>query len=1267
MITKPLLSLLLLSISNPLMAVDFIKDIKPILEKNCTSCHGPVKDKGDLRLHTHEALLKGDVITPGKAQDSYLFELISLDHDDEDIMPPKGDPLSKEQIEIVKQWISEGAKWPKGIELSAPPKDDDKAKVAAETPPMIAKNDTFKHLVPIINKYCVDCHGSDKQKGDFRIDNMDQDLVHGIHAQHWYEVLDILNLGEMPPKKKAQPNDEERRMLVETLTRELQKAKEVRKGQISTVMRRLNNEQYNNTLKELLRVDFNFARDLPEDAYSPEGMKNNGETLDVSTLQMEYYMNISRQALSKVITLEKEPEIMNFNIAFGLNKNPQHRESLTMGPGGKLIPTHHYKITETTPNKTFSYNHKKIKTEYIYNEGYKGNSTIKGDVTFKGYHHAIYPEIRDSKDLLIPEGLTLRPRGDLKFGKAGGNGPTNHMKLVLRDFPRSGPIKIRVKASQSPNASFAPYVHQEALSSFDNNNKRFSDQSIVLPGLDCKPSYPPNSNLEKPKFIIVDELKVAKAGLYQLDALLASEVDGPVNILIGKSLLENIKIKKGAQKLLVPIALVKLEANKAVPIHITAKKKAQLINFVLTPIGEFDEKNKQFEKGTRRNKNIAFAIKGQAIAKFTPASGKFAENNTVLTASQARPIKEGEYHLPKALDHTINHGFEIKTSGLYQLDLKLSGENSGNINIHLNHAAIKNLRFRYDSKQSLYSAGLIHLQAGHQHLHVYSRQDIPVTDVTLTPVQDKLRQDAFAEHKSNSYGYLRSFIGNRRDDGQEFRPLPQLLKVDAPLHDPGTYEFTAFIEDYPLPGYNPNNKNYLANLLHIGFWNSPWNAKQDSDIVIHSIEFEGNSYDQWPSKAYKNIFIDSSNKAYQSLYAKEILENFLTRAYRRPLSSDELKRHHGFWSTIHKHTNNFDLSIRDSLAVALSSPQFLYINEPEGTRSKQLTEFELASRLSYFIWNTMPDNSLIEAATKGTLKRDLNKHVRRMIQDPRSFNFSKNFASQWLDVDRLERVIVDKKHSNGYSVDIKNSFKMETYSFFDHVLREDKSFMNLIDSDYALLDWRLANFYKLPAVNNINFQATPVTSENRRGGILTNGGLLTALSTGKHSSPIKRGVWLARKIVDSPPPKPPPNVPELDEEDPEAAKLTIKQQLEKHRHDVACRDCHMKIDPWGLPFEHYDTTGRLKKSSPMISSDTTFPDGTKVDGLKELKNYLLTEKQDLVTRSLAKYLSSYAIGRSLSFADEDEINKIMQEAKANDYKMQSLIESIVNSDLFLKF
>ena len=551
----------LMSLTFSSAAIDFAKDIQPIFEERCISCHGDKKDKGDLRLHTHKELQKSKVITPKSANESSLFELISLPADHDDIMPPKGDPLSKEQIAKIKTWINSGAEWPARVTLKDLSKKGSN-KTTSESV-MIATNDAFKALTPIINKYCIDCHNADKQKGDLRLDNMDQDLIYGVHTGRWHEVLDVLNLGEMPPKKSKQLSDSERQQLINGLTAELQKAKEKRQGEIKTTMRRLNNEQYNNTLRDLLGVDFNFAKDLPEDAFSPEGFKNNGETLGMSTLQMEYYMAIARKALDKAIPSEK-PEVMKFKIDFGFNIHQEHKESLTMGPGGRLIPTNHYKITAPTPERNYDYTHIKLRDEFVYNEGYKGNSTVKGDKNFKGYHHAVYPELANFQGKIVPQGMMLKPRGDLNFGKAGGNGPSEHMKLVLRDFPREGSVTIRVTASKAPNSLISTYLGESPA------NKPL----VTMTKLASQPLYLSKANLEKPQYIMIDQLSVKEAGIYQLDVHLESEIDGPLNIHIGNTLLEGVRLKKGAANLVVPIALVQLSEGETT-IKITSKKRPE--------------------------------------------------------------------------------------------------------------------------------------------------------------------------------------------------------------------------------------------------------------------------------------------------------------------------------------------------------------------------------------------------------------------------------------------------------------------------------------------------------------------------------------------------------------------------------------------------------------------------------------------------------------------------------------------------------------------
>ena len=377
---------------------------------------------------------------------------------------------------------------------------------------------------------------------------------------------------------------------------------------------------------------------------------------------------------------------------------------------------------------------------------------------------------------------------------------------------------------------------------------------------------------------------------------------------------------------------------------------------------------------------------------------------------------EGEYNIPTPTHFELKRSFDIAKDGLYQVDIDLTAKPAATMNFSINQSLLEKVSFKYNEKTKTYSTVLVQLSKGRHLLKILAKQEMPIARISFAPVKNPAALAAFAKHQDSQYGYLRAFIGNRRDDGQELQALKQISKVTAPLNNPQTIEFTTHIDDYPLPAHDPTNKNYLANLLHIGLWNTPWNSKKNTNIVIHSIEFESNVSPVWPPKTHTDIFIDSQSKN-EKQYARAILANFLPKAYRKKISDDELNRHLGFWQALRPHHNSFESTIKEVLAISLSSPQFLYISEPEGTKDKNLTEFELASRLSYFLWNTMPDDQLMTAAKNKTLKSNLKQHIKRMIQDHRSFNFSKTFASQWLDIERLERVVVDSRHARGYNLD----------------------------------------------------------------------------------------------------------------------------------------------------------------------------------------------------------------------------------------------------------
>lgn len=251
---------------------------------------------------------------------------------------------------------------------------------------------------------------------------------------------------------------------------------------------------------------------------------------------------------------------------------------------------------------------------------------------------------------------------------------------------------------------------------------------------------------------------------------------------------------------------------------------------------------------------------------------------------------------------------------------------------------------------------------------------------------------------------------------------------------------------------------------------------------------------------------------------------------------------------------------------------------------------------------------------------------------------------------------------------VKQDMAKETYNFIYYVLDENKSILNFIDSDFAMLNQNLAEFYGIDGVIGNNFRPVSIPREKNRGGLLSQGAFLTGHSDGVHAHPIKRAVWLKEKILGDTPPPPPPNVPELDPETPGFENLTLKEQLELHRNKASCIDCHLKIDPYGVVFENYDAVGRFheKFKGSLIDSKSILPDGTEVEGIKGIKEYILTKKKDAFTKSLVEHLFAYALGRDVSFSDEKELNTIVEKVKAKDFKFQSVIEEIILSESFSK-
>jgi hypothetical protein len=301
-----------------------------------------------------------------------------------------------------------------------------------------------------------------------------------------------------------------------------------------------------------------------------------------------------------------------------------------------------------------------------------------------------------------------------------------------------------------------------------------------------------------------------------------------------------------------------------------------------------------------------------------------------------------------------------------------------------------------------------------------------------------------------------------------------------------------------------------------------------------------------------------------------------------------------------------------------------------------------------------------------------------MMNDSRADEFVNRFADQWFDLGGLDRVAVNPEFFPDFDNKLKLAMQTETREFFGEILRSDLSCLELIDSNWTMVNRRLATHYGLKNVPRSGaFERVLLAPEDRRGGILGQGAFLLSNSNGEASHPIKRAVWVLERLLDSPPAPPPPDVPELDPESADLAGLTVKQQLEVHREKESCRSCHEGIDPWGVALEHFDATGlprthaamRIGKKGeapegPKLDSTTELPDGTPLAGVDDLKAYLLDERRTHFARSIVKRLSIYAMGRSLELSDREEIDKLVSGFEKNGYRLRGLIVDLVTSEFF---
>lgn len=549
------------------------------------------------------------------------------------------------------------------------------------------------------------------------------------------------------------------------------------------------------------------------------------------------------------------------------------------------------------------------------------------------------------------------------------------------------------------------------------------------------------------------------------------------------------------------------------------------------------------------------------------------------------------------------------------------------------------------------------------------------------------RATLYAETESDTPVEVVLFIqGDELENVTSPEKLARLVGVD-PEADTNIKVLKAFEITARSPEKNQRIEVFLTgipNIENVGIaMLKPKEGEPDAKLQIRVLWSEG-PLETRPDSHFE--ILACTPDIPQAEQTREVLTRLLRRGYRRPPTENEVEQLAEFVASVQVDGASWEASIQAAIKVILCSPKFLFRLElddrPQTPEAYPIDEFQLASRLSYFLWSSMPDDALLELAEKKQLIVNLEAQVKRMLADPKASELGSNFGSQWLQIQRLATVAPDLEKFPYFTGSLRLAMQKETELFVGSIFREDRSLLDLIDADYTFLNQPIASHYGIvDTQGNWRNHENPVPGGEKirgrsfrrvtlqgtaRGGILSHASVLTVTSNPTRTSPVKRGRWVLEQILGTPPPPPPPDVPELEEEGEVAHGTTLRERLEQHRADPACANCHAKMDPIGFALENFNAIGAFRWKDGELDIDTTaeLPDGTVLQhGIVDLRQVILDRKQQFA-RCLTEKLLTYALGRGLEYYDRPTVERIVAQLEAQDYRSSVLVTEIVKSDPF---
>jgi mono/diheme cytochrome c family protein len=514
----------------------------------------------------------------------------------------------------------------------------------------------------------------------------------------------------------------------------------------------------------------------------------------------------------------------------------------------------------------------------------------------------------------------------------------------------------------------------------------------------------------------------------------------------------------------------------------------------------------------------------------------------------------------------------------------------------------------------------------------------------------------------------------------EDKPITVTFRAHLPKGRPNI----SVINEVPGPSNNPRSGRHGRKpFISIQDGRIPWQLKLTDEqgrarypfLILDSVSMRGPIIAEEEQRRRDDYFPHEEGNIDQ---VREGLARLARRAFRRPVAAEELD---GFVNIVKSELaarEKFRDAVKTGMLAVLCSKSFLFLAEGDENKDRHtLNDWEIASRLSYLLWSTMPDDELFKLAEQGKLrdKPELAKQVARMLADPRAARFCDSFAAQWLQLRKVGRFPPDKKLYPDYDANLEQSMVRETKAFFREVLVRGLTLREFLDSDWSMMNARLAQFYGLPdaGVARDEFQRVLLPANSRRGGLLTQAAILSLTSDGTRHRPVHRGAWLSEAIFGKTPPPPPANVDPIEPNPIDAPKATLRMKLEAHKHDARCASCHSKIDPLGLAFENFDAIGRWRTEevvegtgkNPAVNPSGKLPDGRAFNTPEEFKQLLLADI-DVFNAAFIEKLATYGLRRTLSYDDRDQLAAIVKVSREKDYRLRNIVEALVLSDLFQK-